>query len=122
VTGTEQRIALIAGAHAATGVGVGVVVVVVAGADADGLVGVPCIARDDDIEGVSWTGCSVLVAVARDSRLGMKKSDPRVHWATCPQGLTLPRGQKCLHRCLHGHGRYHRSVSSARTDRLVSSS
>jgi hypothetical protein len=63
-------VALIAGENVATGAVVGVVGAG-AGADADGLVGVPCIARDDDIEGVSWTECSVLVAVARDSRLGM---------------------------------------------------
>jgi hypothetical protein len=49
-----------------------------ADAGADGHADVPYIVRDDDKGGVSWTEWSVLVAVARDNRLGMR-SDPRVH-------------------------------------------
>jgi hypothetical protein len=110
----KRELSLIAGANVGAGVD--------AEAGDDGHADVPCIVRDDDKEGVSWTEWWVLVAVARGNCLRMKRSDPRVRWATCPQDLSLPRGQKCLYRCLRGHGRYHRSVSSARIGRLVSSS
>jgi hypothetical protein len=101
-----------------------------ADADADADVGVneeldgACTAEAVDgtagVGGVSWTECWEPVAVAMGS-LDMWRSALRTYRrAACPQGSSLRRGQKCLYRCLRGRGRYHRSVSSARTDRPVS--
>jgi hypothetical protein len=71
------------------------------------------------VVGVSWIECLEPVAVG--SRQDMWQSALRTYLrAACPQGSSLRRGQKCLYRCLRGRGRYHRSVSSARTDRPVS--
>lgn len=70
--------------------------------------------------GAASTGCSAPFAVAKDRRRDIVETVLQTDSA-CPRGSTL-HGQKCLRRYHRGHGRYHRSVSSAPTDRPVSDS
>jgi hypothetical protein len=68
----------------------------------------------------AWTGCSVPFAVAKGRRQDIEGTELQT-CSACPLGSTL-HGQKCLRRYHRGRGRYHRSVSSAPTDRPVSGS